>query len=60
MHALEIVEEKPSKWHVKRVLRYGHSRALTLTPFIPEGWEHVKVRLEQRDEDGVLIRIRKL
>lgn len=57
---MEIVEEKPSKWHVKRVLRYGHSRALTLTPFIPEGWEHVKVRLEQRDEDGVLIRIRKL
>jgi hypothetical protein len=57
---MEVLEEEPAKWKVKRVLRYGHSRALTLTPFLPEGWRNVKVRLERRDADEVVLRIRRL
>lgn len=57
---MEIVKEKPTKWKVKRVLRYGHSRALTLTPFLPKDWDHVMVKLEEKSRDEVLIRVRRL
>jgi len=51
---------KPRKFYDRKVLKYGHTRTLSLGKIIPKDWRYVRLRVTKKTPTQINLRIEKL
>jgi len=51
---------KPKDYYDRKVIRTSHTVSLSMGHIIPKTWRYVRLKVEERSENHILLRITKL